>query len=198
MDLSTIVETKSFSEYRDEWDILNPRPEFTECECNRFIICLLHDSLGRPRYKQRCAMCYRNMGHVYKRVEALEILAGEQPFDNDECQIKRQEIYDENYRKFRLSYDARSAKRNRLFWDYHKSYMKSMRWHLLRAKALTRDEYKCAVCQSTDTLQLHHRHYENMGCENLEDVITLCKKCHEMLHITLKVWRSENNQSRNQ
>lgn len=191
MDLSEIVETKSFNEYQEEWDILFPRPRFFECECNRFIVCIAYDSLSRPRYKQRCATCYRNLGHVYKRVEALEILAGEQPFIDAECKAKRQKAYDDKYAQFRIVYDAHKAKRRQVWRDYYDAYLKSINWALLRVKALTMVGYKCVACKSTDTLQLHHKHYQTLGEESLDDVVILCKKCHDLLHFAQNALRPD-------
>lgn len=180
--LAEIVEKKSLQEYQEAWDALFPRPQFFECECNRFIICIAYDRLGRPRYKKRCAICFRGMGHVYKRTEALEMLAGEQPFNDEECQEKRQKAYDVHYAQFRIAYDAHQIKRKQAWRDYYNAYLKSIRWALLRVKVLTMVGYKCEACQSTDTLQLHHRHYQTLGQEGLDDVVILCKTCHDLVH----------------
>ena len=197
MDLSEIVESKSVAVFLSEWDAENPRPDYINCEHKRFMICIAYDSLSRPRYKKRCAICYGGMSHTYKRADALEILAGEQPFDDEECQVKRQEIADSRSDYYLTIYETHRQKRRQAWRDYYDTYLKSIKWHLLRVKALTRDEYKCVACKSTDTLQLHHKHYQTLGEESLDDVITLCKKCHGLFHLAQNALRSEMYQMRN-
>lgn len=42
-------------------------------------------------------------------------------------------------------------------------------------KALERDGYKCVMCGSADNICIHHN---NGMSNNLEDLVTLCRKCH--------------------
>lgn len=191
MDLKEIVESKSVAMFLSDWDAENPRPEYINCEHKRFMICIAYDSLGRPRYKKRCAICYGGMQFVYKRADALEILAGEQPFDDEECSSIRQKIAEQKGIYYRDIYETHRQKRNKAWRDYYDAYLVSTRWALLRVKALTMVNYKCIVCGSADTLQLHHRHYKTLGEESLDDVMVLCKKCHEIWHIAKDVLRSE-------
>ena len=192
MNLRELVESMSWEEVRNLWDQQNPRPQYMECEHKAYIVVKAHDSIGRPFYKKRCADCYGGMSHRYKIKDALEILNGDEPHDEDECLRLRQELSD----KYRVVYEtvrrAHNKKRHDLFWQYHRIYTnESIRWKLLRAKLLTQTNYECASCQSKQVLQLHHRHYLTLGCESIDDVIVLCKKCHEMLHIAKDVLRSE-------
>ena len=61
--------------------------------------------------------------------------------------------------------------------DY-KKYLLSEHW--LKIKQETRKLYKaCVLCDSTINLQVHHRHYNSLGHENVTtDLILLCKTCH--------------------
>jgi 5-methylcytosine-specific restriction endonuclease McrA len=36
-------------------------------------------------------------------------------------------------------------------------------------------------------LDVHHRTYERRGAEKAEDVIVLCRRCHELFHTTVGV-----------
>jgi 5-methylcytosine-specific restriction endonuclease McrA len=191
MDIKEIVESKSLAVFLSEWDAQNPRPDYIQCEHKRFMICIAYDSLGRPRYKKRCAVCYGGMSHTYKRADALEILAGEQAFDDEECQVKRQEIADSRSHYYLTIYETHRQKRRQAWRKYYDAYLVSLRWALLRVKALTKVNYKCVACESTDTLQLHHRHYQTLGEESLDDVVILCKKCHDLLHFTQNALRPE-------
>ena len=63
-------------------------------------------------------------------------------------------------------------------------YLKSPEWKKIRNSVLERDNFRCAVCGSTDGLNIHHITYENIfnEQENLSDLVTLCRKCHETIH----------------
>jgi len=44
--------------------------------------------------------------------------------------------------------------------------------------------FKCELCNSSETPSVHHKTYENLGLEmwNLNDLIVLCKNCHSKFH----------------
>ena len=57
-------------------------------------------------------------------------------------------------------------------------HYQSAYWRTLREQCFARDNYRCRLCNSPDTLQAHHRTYERFGHELLDDVTTLCEPCH--------------------
>lgn len=67
--------------------------------------------------------------------------------------------------------------------DYNK-YLKSAYWNEIKEQVLERDKHRCRLCDSSDNLQVHHRTYDNLHNEDLEELITLCKKCHYIVHKT--------------
>ena len=54
-------------------------------------------------------------------------------------------------------------------------------WLEIRAQALKRDGYQCVQCgKSSVTLEAHHKVAQRYGGETvLENLLTLCQKCHE-------------------
>ncbi len=62
-------------------------------------------------------------------------------------------------------------------------YLKSKEWRAKRREIFkTRSECEC--CWEAKYLQVHHLHYKNIFCENLEkDLVVLCKLCHKMVHV---------------
>ena len=64
----------------------------------------------------------------------------------------------------------------------YKEYLASPAWRQLRELALQRDQYCCRLCTNTEQLEVHHRHYENFGREDLNDLTTLCRTCHDLVH----------------
>lgn len=76
---------------------------------------------------------------------------------------------------------------------YHEEYLKSEWWAKMREERLKFDGYKCAWCGCKETkdnpLNVHHLSYDYLGCENVEDLTTLCRDCHERLHVALEELR---------
>jgi len=64
----------------------------------------------------------------------------------------------------------------------YQDYIISQKWQDLRKAVLKRDKYQCQLCNSKKDLQVHHKTYDRFGYENLDDLITLCKVCHEKHH----------------
>jgi 5-methylcytosine-specific restriction endonuclease McrA len=64
---------------------------------------------------------------------------------------------------------------------YYEQYLQSLDWQELRQKVLQRDNNMCQTCCNTKSLEIHHKHYNSLGKEKLEDLITLCHECHEAI-----------------
>ena len=61
---------------------------------------------------------------------------------------------------------------------YHKVYLTSTHWSDLRTKVLQRDGYRCVMCEDRNNLQVHHKRYDRLFGEELDDLATLCNGCH--------------------
>lgn len=67
--------------------------------------------------------------------------------------------------------------------SYKRRYLQSTSWSVLRNYRLDKDNHKCAHCDSTQQLNVHHITYNNLGNEDPDkDLITLCQQCHNKLH----------------
>jgi len=56
-------------------------------------------------------------------------------------------------------------------------------WTVLKRQIHRRDGYRCRMCGRDDVqLHVHHRTYATYAEERLEDLITLCRSCHEHFH----------------
>lgn len=61
-------------------------------------------------------------------------------------------------------------------------YLNSPAWHAKKIQVLERDAYRCALCNTGEALEVHHKTYDNIGREPLEDLTTLCAPCHSDYH----------------
>ena|SRR5271167_3798758 len=61
-------------------------------------------------------------------------------------------------------------------------YLRTPEWEARRQQVLERDGHRCRVCNGTEQLNVHHRTYERRGDEDLNDLTTLCRSCHEYFH----------------
>lgn len=66
--------------------------------------------------------------------------------------------------------------------DY-RQYLKSEHWQETRAKRLKIDKNRCYLCGTPKGLNVHHIRYNNLGNEDVKsDLVSLCYRCHSMLH----------------
>lgn len=84
-----------------------------------------------------------------------------------------------------------TEKENRIikrFWSQftYEQFLKSGYWEIIADEVKRRAGYKCSLCYSGGCLNAHHRTYKHHGLEHLymEDLICLCKKCHEKFHLS--------------
>lgn len=62
------------------------------------------------------------------------------------------------------------------------AYLASEHWQITRAFALDHAGHRCQVCNSAERPEVHHRTYVRRGAELPQDLIVLCRKCHETFH----------------
>jgi 5-methylcytosine-specific restriction endonuclease McrA len=65
--------------------------------------------------------------------------------------------------------------------DYQE-YLKSREWEVKRQAVLMWWGYKCALCGSTEKIQVHHNTYARLEKELFTDLIPLCSDCHDRHH----------------
>lgn len=72
---------------------------------------------------------------------------------------------------------------------YYNVYLQSTHWRNLRAEKIREVGYRCEGCQTAydvwepgQSLDVHHKTYERLGFELLEDLEVLCRECHLTRH----------------
>lgn len=67
--------------------------------------------------------------------------------------------------------------------QWKQQYLKSPEWKALKSKVLNRDNFTCQSCNTDGIpLEVHHITYQNFGNENLSDLVSLCRNCHQSIH----------------
>lgn len=70
---------------------------------------------------------------------------------------------------------------------YRDVYLKSQDWKNLRAAILARDENTCQVCNLySPQNDVHHIQYRKLYNVKPEDLVVLCRSCHDNVHKMLK------------
>ena len=95
------------------------------------------------------------------------------------CTEFRLHQHNEECRTARLAQQARTAQ----LYKVGAKYMEQPEWQQRRRQALARAGYKCQACSRRDTtLDVHHNSYQNYGDERPEDLVVLCRSCHQKFH----------------
>ena len=67
----------------------------------------------------------------------------------------------------------------------YKEYLQSDTWKEKRKLKLSESGNSCQLCNSQINLHIHHRTYERIFKENLNDLTVLCQICHSRFHETI-------------
>jgi len=98
---------------------------------------------------------------------------GCQKYDYEFQSLKRSEIYEIARRKSNEEYELKRS-------EYHE-YLQSEEWKKIRIERLEHDEYVCQLC-GEEANTAHHLNYENIYHETIEDLVSVCKPCHDYIH----------------
>lgn len=67
--------------------------------------------------------------------------------------------------------------------EEYSEYLKTDHWQEIRQKRIEMDNHRCYLCNKARRLNVHHLRYDNLGHEVVEkDLVTLCYRCHKMVH----------------
>lgn len=81
---------------------------------------------------------------------------------------------------------GRPARLAAMGYDTYAQYTRSPEWATTKARyRASKLPQKCRICGER-WVDLHHRSYKRTGAENLHDLIPLCRKHHEALHVILR------------
>jgi hypothetical protein len=66
--------------------------------------------------------------------------------------------------------------------EFYTRYIGGPGWRAVREKAIAARGCRCESCGRAGPIQVHHRTYERLGHERIDDLVILCKFCHEKVH----------------
>jgi hypothetical protein len=71
-----------------------------------------------------------------------------------------------------------------LGFDSYDEYLCSPHWRGIRTQYRSAEDrpQNCINC-GADRFELHHKTYERLGAEELDDLIPLCRDCHQLVHV---------------
>jgi hypothetical protein len=76
--------------------------------------------------------------------------------------------------------------------DAYEAYINSDVWSDKRRERLKLDSYRCQKCGTAENLHVHHRTYKNFMHESMEDLVTVCISCHDLIHRAYKKSKHES------
>ena len=68
------------------------------------------------------------------------------------------------------------------WWTQYGNYLASPEWHAIRRKIIDASRGICEYCRTSPAVQVHHKTYDRVGQERMEDLSAVCLKCHQQLH----------------
>lgn len=146
---------------------------------------LLKELIEPLEFTKKCSMPYCSneiKTQIKSRQQLKEFKKEQSPFCSD-CgkdykEFNSQCIEQKNREIFEKIEKEKSDKIETLRAMPYKEYLKTEHWSYMRKKKLRWVDYKCQLCNSEDKLEVHHRTYENLGCEEWIDLVVLCHRCH--------------------
>ncbi len=111
--------------------------------------------------------CWEYFGEDYRQATSFHDALTSQ------IQQARQEFYSLKHRV--------SQEHSDKWWNWYSQYLLCDDWKAMRQRVFARDGFKCSVCAGPAE-QVHHLTYERVGYEALEDLVSICKDCHDAVH----------------
>lgn len=137
---------------------------------------------------QNCGNLY--LEHFNSRTEYQRRLQNSLKYICNDCKIKIENLNKEIKSERDLIKEKQKIEQDNAIQKLkdipYKEYLLTEHWKTIRKRKLRKANYKCELCNSTEKLNVHHKTYENRGCEKDEDLIVLCEDCHGKFHDKLE------------
>ncbi|MEQ1589539.1 MAG: hypothetical protein ABL902_04200 [Gallionella sp.] len=134
---------------------------------------------GRTAYYKQCTRCGNAGQAVAFKTVTFEIGNTDIPNFDDNIEFLRAKAKSDEY-----SFAANEI--NREFHLIYKDHLQSDLWKTKRTLVLLRARDMCEECKTSEAVEVHHKTYENLCSEPLEDLMAVCRFCHGFLHGKIK------------
>ncbi len=71
----------------------------------------------------------------------------------------------------------------------YRDYLHTDEWQQRRRFLFRRVGYRCQICNGGSRLEVHHRTYDRLGKERVDDLTVLCDECHRAFHKVGRITR---------
>jgi hypothetical protein len=153
------------------------RFDYINCCHNPNKVYVKHNIANGVRVRLQCKNCGK-IDSKAQNAKALNIHLDELEFSDIELDKKRTEKYNLDYRSLWSEFQALSKSN---FLEHHSEYLNSSVWKTKRSLVLKRDSYLCQSCLQNQATQVHHRGYTYHMNEPLYTLISVCKRCHDII-----------------
>ena len=65
----------------------------------------------------------------------------------------------------------------------YKNYIASDRWARKKQKYFQKHKKECSACGQKNNIHLHHKTYSRLTIERPNDLVPICKSCHDKIHM---------------
>lgn len=167
-------------------DVLDIKESFA-CNHPETLLTRYTCSNGAIQYVMQCLVCKARTSSPIAHSRLTSDQKRHAPdFDDAGRQERRREI---NHR-FEIH---RELFNSVAWWRAYNTYLISNEWIDKRAQVLARDRWKCQEKRNGCTVsatEVHHLTYKNVGDEPLEDLLSVCHHCHELITAeSRRTWR---------
>ncbi len=126
-------------------------------------------STGSKWIRKQCSKCGFLDAKVYKQKEVTDV-------------SKLYEYSIEDWNKYRRIKSFEKQLRYNIKLNEYIEYLSSDKWKEIRKQIIYKYNGICDYCHNEGN-DVHHLTYDNFRNEPLDDLVLLCRKCHEQEHI---------------
>jgi hypothetical protein len=93
-----------------------------------------------------------------------------------------QDFQKKQYEKAREELGIKRVVEKERWHNENDEYYFSEKWKRKRVYILNRDNYLCQMCLTNQAVHVHHLSYQHFSNELTSELISVCKRCHEIIH----------------
>lgn len=147
-------------------------------------------SNGRLEIRNQCTRCGARPNAVSQKGWSKAQIMALPDIEEDWHAGKYYETYRDDLAKQRLALEREILHRQQVaqanydtqWWRNYRAYLESPQWRAKRYQVLQNAKWLCQECFSDQAEHVHHKHYQTLGNEDLDDLQAVCRGCHEQIH----------------